>query len=62
MRLLKVELRLCMSVAKKRKEKNFSEFSSDDWKDIGIDSGKSTFKGGIRGGAIYVLTNFTDSC
>lgn len=49
----------CMSVAKKRKEKKFSEFSSDDWKDIGIDSGKSTFKGGIRGGAIYVLTNFT---
>ena len=49
----------CMSVARKRKEKKFSEFSSDDWKDIGIDTGKGTVKGGIRGGTIYVLTNFT---
>lgn len=49
----------CMSVAQKRKEKKFSEFSSDDWKDIGIDTGKGVVKGGIRGGSIYVLTNFT---
>lgn len=49
----------CMSVARKRKEKKFSEFSSGDWKDIGIDTGKGTVKGGIRGGTIYVLTNFT---
>lgn len=49
----------CMSVAKKRKEKNFSEFTVDDWKEIGIDTGKGTVKGGIRGGSIYVLTNFT---
>lgn len=49
----------CMSVAKIRKEKKFSEFTADDWKSIGIDSGKGTIKGGIRGGAIYVLTNFT---
>jgi len=49
----------CMSVAQKRKEKKFSEFTSDDWKEIGVDSGKGTIKGGIRGGAIYVLTNFT---
>ncbi len=49
----------CMSIARKRKEKKFSEFSSDDWKDIGIDTGKGTVKGGIRGGTIYVLTNFT---
>ena len=48
-----------MSVAQKRKEKKFSEFTSDDWKEIGVDSGKGTIKGGIRGGAIYVLTNFT---
>ncbi len=44
---------------KKEKEKKFSEFTSDDWKEIGVDSGKGTIKGGIRGGAIYVLTNFT---
>lgn len=49
----------CMSVAKKRKEKKFSEFTSDDWKEIGVDTGKGTVKGGIRGGSIYILTNFT---
>ena len=49
----------CMSVAKKRKEKKFKEFSSEDWKDIGVDTGKGAVKGGIRGGSIYVLTNFT---
>lgn len=49
----------CMSVAKKRKEKKFSEFTADDWKEIGVDTGKGTVKGGIRGGSIYVLTNFT---
>jgi hypothetical protein len=47
----------CLSVAKKRKEKKFSEFTIEDWKEIGIDSGKGTAKGGIRGGAIYALTN-----
>lgn len=49
----------CMSVAKKRKEKNFSEFTVDDWKEIGIETGKGAAKGGIRGGAIYAMTNFT---
>lgn len=49
----------CMSMSRKRKEKKFSEFSSEDWKDIGIDTGKGAAKGGIRGGSIYVLTNFT---
>ncbi len=49
----------CMSVVKKRKEKKFSEFTTDDWKEIGVDTGKGTIKGGIRGGSIYVLTNFT---
>lgn len=48
-----------IAVAKKRKEKKFSEFTVDDWKEIGIDTGKGTVKGGIRGGSIYVLTNFT---
>ena len=49
----------CMSIAQKRKEKKFSEFTSEDWKDIGIDTGTGALKGGIRGGSIYVLTNFT---
>lgn len=49
----------CMSVANKRKEKNFSDFSPDDWKEIGIETGKGVAKGGIRGGSVYALTNFT---
>lgn len=49
----------CMSVAKKMKTKSISEFSADDWKDIGIDTGKGAVKGGIRGGSVYVLANFT---
>lgn len=49
----------CMSIAKRRKEKSFSEFTVDDWKEIGIDTGKGAVKGGIRGGSIYALTNFT---
>lgn len=49
----------CMSVAKKRKEKKFSEFTGDDWKEVGVDAGKGTVKGGIRGGVLYILTNFT---
>lgn len=49
----------CMSFVKKRKEKNFSEFTADDWREIGIDTGKGAVKGGIRGGAIYAMTNFT---
>lgn len=49
----------CMSVVKKRKEKKFSEFTGDDWKEIGIDTGAGIVKGGIRGASIYALTNFT---
>ena len=48
----------CLAVSRKRKEKNFNEFTVDDWKDIGIETGKDTVKGGIRGGTIYVLSNF----
>lgn len=49
----------CMSVVRKRKEKSFSEFTADDWQEIGIDTGKGAVKGGIRGGAVYAMTNFT---
>lgn len=49
----------CISMAKKRKEKRFSEFTAEDWKEVGVETGKGGVKGGIRGGAIYVLTNFT---
>lgn len=50
----------CMTIAKKRKNgKKLSEFTEEDWKDIGLESGLGTLKGGIRGGVIYTLTNFT---
>lgn len=49
-----------MAIAGKRKEgKAFSEFTEEDWKDIGLKTGKGVVKGGIRGGAVYALTNFT---
>lgn len=50
----------CTNVAKKRKAgKKLSEFTADDWKEVGIDTGASTVKGGIRGAAVYALSNFT---
>lgn len=50
----------CTNVAKKRKAgKKLSEFTVDDWKEVGIDTGASTVKGGIRGAAVYTLSNFT---
>jgi len=53
-------LALCMSIAKKHKQgKRLSEYTEDDWKDIGKDTGLGTLKGGIRGASIYTLSNFT---
>jgi len=50
----------CLGVAKKLKSgKKLSEFTSDDWKDIGIDTATGGGKGAIRGASIYGLTNFT---
>ena len=50
----------CMAIAQKRKEgKKISEFTGEDWQEIGLESGKGALKGGIRGGAIYAITNFT---
>ncbi len=49
----------CTNIAKKRKEKNLCEFALDDWIEVGLETGKGAAKGGIRGGAVYTLTNFT---
>lgn len=50
----------CSSVAKKRKSgKKLSEFTTEDWKEVGIDTGTSTIKGGIRAATVYTLSNFT---
>lgn len=50
----------CLGVAKKRKQgKRLSEFTADDWEDVGIDTAKGTAQGGIRGAAVYAMSNFT---
>ena len=50
----------CLGVAKKRKQgKHLAEFSAEDWKEVGIDTARGTVQGGIRGGTIYAMTNFT---
>ena len=49
-----------MAVYHKRKEgKKIKDFDQADWLEITGESGKGTFKGGIRGASIYLLTNFT---
>ncbi|NRY59519.1 hypothetical protein [Clostridium beijerinckii] len=48
-----------ISVYKKKKRGiNLSQFTVDDWKDVGIDTGKGAARGGISGLSIYALTNF----
>ena len=37
--------------------KKISDFSRDDWKEIGIDTAKGAGKGAIRGAAVYTATN-----
>lgn len=50
----------CLGVVKKRKQaKRLAEFTAEDWQEVGIDTAKGTVQGGIRGGAIYAMTNFT---
>lgn len=49
----------CMKVYEEiKKGKKISEFTSNDWKNIGIDTAHGTVKGAIRGGSIYTMTNF----
>lgn len=43
---------------KKRAGKKIVEFTQDDWKELGFDSAAGAGKGAIRGGSVYVLTNF----
>ena len=50
----------CLGVWKKRKQgKYLAEFTAKDWQEVGIDVAKGTLQGGIRGGAVYAMTNFT---
>lgn len=49
----------CLNVWKKRKQgKYLAEFTAEDWKEVGIDTTKGMLQGGVRGGAIYTMTNF----
>ncbi|MGN0786851.1 MAG: hypothetical protein ACI4OB_05585 [Christensenellales bacterium] len=43
---------------KKKAGKKIAEFTKEDWKELGIDTGVGTGKGAIRGGTVYVLSNF----
>ena len=50
----------CLGVAKKRKQgKRLAEFTAEDWQEVGIDTAKGAGQGGVRGAAIYAMTNFT---
>lgn len=50
----------CIGVAKKLKSgKKLEDFTEEDWREVGIDTAKGTAQGGIRGGVIYAMTNFT---
>lgn len=50
----------CTKIVQKRKSgKKLMVFTAEDWKEVGIDTGVSTVKGGIRGAAVYALSNFT---
>ena len=50
----------CLSVSQKLKSgKKLSDFTAEDWQDIGIDTAVGGGKGAIRGASIYGLTNFT---
>lgn len=47
-------------VYKKKKEgKKLSEYSEDDWKEIGLETGKGSAKGAVTGFSVSCLTNLT---
>lgn len=49
-----------LAVHRKLKEgKKLAEFTAEDWKDVGLDTAQGTVTGGVRGAAIYGMTNFT---
>lgn len=57
--LLEGGVAFAIGVYKKKKTgKKIAEFTKEDWKELGFDTGVGAGKGAIRGGAVYVLTNF----
>lgn len=50
----------CLKVAEKLKSgKKITEFTEEDWKDVGVSTAKGTGTGALRGAVIYGMTNFT---
>jgi hypothetical protein len=50
-----------LNIYNKHKEgKSLRNFSSEDWKSVGVDFGKGATKGAITGAAVYGITNYTD--
>lgn len=45
--------------SKVRSGTKLSDFTADDWKDVGLQSGKAGAKAGVTAGSIYALTNLT---
>lgn len=57
---LEGSMAFCLGIRKKLKQgKCLAEFNAEDWQEVGIDTTKGTVQGGIRGGAVYAMTNFT---
>lgn len=53
-------MNFCLTVAKKRKEgKKLHDFTAEDWREAGIETAKGGAAGALRGGGIYVMTNFS---
>lgn len=58
--LLEGGIKTILEYIRKRKEgKNIESFTADDWRDLGIEFGKGSIEGGVRGGTVYFLTNYT---
>lgn len=58
--LMEGGMNFCLGIAKKRKEgKHLIEFTAEDWRELGLETGMGTAKGAIRGASVYVLSNFT---
>ena len=51
---------LALGIHKKlRSGKQFREFDSSDWQELGLETATGTVKGGVRGAVVYAATNYT---
>lgn len=60
--LFEGSVEFCLGVHRKLKAgKKLHDFTTDDWKELGINSAGATAKGGIRGASVYLLTNYANT-